>query len=196
MRIKLPAKGGTGGAGGNECSTTVLGKAAEAQPGRVGAEGGLRPLFVVGQKARELFEATADRSVERTQSFFVVAGRDHSGREDHFAEASTVSQKPESDLRVRKLAQSLQETASLGDPFLRVLVAESRVPDGPPQKLEISVPNNFEIVRKGGDVDSGVNPSSKDKLAFVLVLRRAGAEGEADSVGLSTHGRDGSGYRL
>jgi hypothetical protein len=153
-------------------------------------------LVIIGQKTGELFEAAADRRVERTQGFFVVAGRSHSSRENHFTEAAAVSQEPEGNHWVWEPSKRLQELASLVDSLLRVLVAESGVPDRPTQQLEVAVPNNLEVVWEKRHVDSGVHPGRKDELAFVLKLRRSSAEGKADSVGFRTHGRDGVGDRL
>ena len=67
LSVQLPAEVGARRAGSYESGTTVLGEAAEAQPGGVGAEGGLGPLVIIGQKTGELFEAAADRRVERRQ---------------------------------------------------------------------------------------------------------------------------------
>ena len=48
MSIQLPAQAGARRAGGYEGSTTVFGKAAQPQPGGLGAEGSLGPLVILG----------------------------------------------------------------------------------------------------------------------------------------------------
>ena len=177
MSIQLPAEASAGRAGGYESSTAVFGEAAKPQPGRLGAEGSLGPLVIVGQKTRELFEAAADGRVERTQGFFVEAGRRHPGRENHFTKAAAVSQEPEGNLWVWEPSKRLQELASLVHSLLRVLGAESAVPDRPPQQLEVAVPNDLEVVWEKGRVDGGISAGREDELAFVFKLRRCSAEG-------------------
>ena len=83
----------------------------------------------------------------------VEARRDSSDGENHFAEGGAVAQQLKSDLRVRKLAQGLQDVAGFADTFLSVCVAELRGTHRAAEKLEVAISNNLEVRGKGAVSD-------------------------------------------
>lgn len=62
--VELPTQVETTAARGHERSVAVLGKRTETEPTRVSSEIGLGPLLVVGLKANEGLEASANLSIE------------------------------------------------------------------------------------------------------------------------------------
>jgi len=174
--VELLAKFNATAARGEEGSAAVLSERAKAEPTGVRAESGLGPLFVIWVQASELFETGPDFSIEGLEGVSMEAGGHNPHGVDHLAKAGAATKKLQGNLGVGHLTQSGEDPQSLGNTSLRVIVAEPRASHRSAEQLEVTVPDNLEIRRELGSIDSGGRARSEDNLAFVLAVSQAGAE--------------------
>jgi len=164
----------------------MLGKGAKTETARLSTKDGLGPVTVVRVQASKLLEAGADMSVEGLQSTSVETGRHHPNGVDHLAETRAATKQLECHLRIRDLAQCVEDPKRLGDTSLRVSIAELRRPHRTTEEFEVTVPYDFEVGRESVDLDGGTRTSGEDQFTFVLahslpgIVDDAGAEGKTN----------------
>ena len=98
----------------------------------------LFPLQSVRVQPGEIPEATTNHAVEHAQGCFLWDSRVATHAVEHTCEASAGSQKPQSNLGVFQLTQSVKQVAGFGGPFHCVGVDKAILADGSPQELKVA----------------------------------------------------------